>query len=240
MIEINLLPDVKQEFLRARQTRNSVISISIIAGLASIALVVVLAMVLAGQTAVDSFASNRINDEYEKLSSVDDLSEMVTIKEQLGSIDAQHASKTMTSRMFSVLQIINPSGGNSVQFSSVGLVPAEHTLRLEGLTTNGYPAVEALKKTIENTQIEFMRDDERISEPLATRVSVGETSLAEDAEGRRVVRFEVTIASNEVLFSNQAKDMRIRGPSGRIDVTDSRVGIPESLFTAAPREDDDE
>lgn len=240
MIEINLLPDVKQEFLRARRMRNTVISMSILIGLASAALVVALLLILGVQAGREALADNNIKDEYAKLSSVDDLSELVTLQAQLGSIGELHDNKTMTSRMFSMLQVINLGGSNNVQFSTVVLTPEDNTIRLEGSTPHGYNAVEALKKTITNTNLEFRQDGESITEPMAARVSIGDTTLGEDASGRRVVRFEVVIDSNEVLFSNQVRNMRILGPDRRIDVTDSRIGVPESLFAAPPTEDEDE
>ena len=49
MIEINLLPNVKRELLKTRAMRNRVISISFLVGGASIAAVVVLALILGSQ-----------------------------------------------------------------------------------------------------------------------------------------------------------------------------------------------
>lgn len=51
MIEINLLPNVKRELLKTRAMRNRVISISFLVGGASIAAVVVLALILGSQIA---------------------------------------------------------------------------------------------------------------------------------------------------------------------------------------------
>ena len=75
MIEINLVPDVKQELLRAQRTRTAVITISIISGLAAIGIVVLLLVYVFGVQAVRSgLADNAIKEQSEKLASVEDLS----------------------------------------------------------------------------------------------------------------------------------------------------------------------
>lgn len=238
MIEINLLPDVKQEFIRAKRLRNTVISISMIAGLAAGGVVVLLLVILGVQGAREAMADRTIEKEYAELKAVEDLNELVTLREQLENIGSQHASKTVTSRLFRVLEAINPPETNrQVQFSSIKIVPAERSIVVEGATPNGYTAVESVAKTILNTKIEYERDGELTSEDLASSLQVDDTALRDNTDGRKVVTFKIQIQVNEVLFSNQAKKLETIGPSGRHDVTDSRVGVPESLFTPVVTED---
>ncbi len=243
MIQINLLPDVKQEFLRARRTRNVAISVSILAALGSGAVVVALLLILGVQAGREVLADNAIKDRYAQLQQVEDLPEMVTLQNQLGTIGAQHGDKTMDSRLFGLLQAINPSQPNDVQFTAVTLDPEASILRLEGIADNSYPAVETLKKTIDNTDVEYRAqdDNEVVTESLATRVTIGESSFGESADGDRVLRFEMTIEYQPALFTNEYSRARIIGPERRIDVTDSRIGVPDSLFAdRVPDEDTEE
>lgn len=240
MIQINLLPDVKQEFIRAKRTRNTVISISIIAGLAALGIVVLMLMLLATQALRDSAATKDIDNRFEELRAIEDLSELVTLREQLENIGEQHKNKTVTSRLFSILNASNPAERNlQVKFSSVSLIPVEQILVVEGSTVNGYRAVEAMAKTVLNTKIEFEGDGEKNTENLASSVEVGETSLRDDSGGAEVT-FSVRIIVNPILFNSQVKKLVIVTPSGKVDVTDSRVGVPESLFTSTTKEGDDE
>lgn len=232
MIQINLLPDVKQEYLRARRTRNMAISMSILAGIGSVAVVVLLLIVLGIQAGREVLADNGIKSEYQSLSKVSDISELVTLQNQLDKIGSQHEVKSMNSRLFNTLQAINPSKPNNVQFTGVILDPETETLRLEGVAEGGYPAVETLKKTIQNTDIEFVSNQQTVTEDISTKVAVGETSFGDDSQGRRVLRFEVFVTYNPLLFSNEAKSVEVQAPDRRINVTDSRIGIPDSLFTA--------
>ncbi len=237
MIQINLLPDVKLEYLRARRMRNLVISGAVIAGLASAGVVVLLLLFLGVQAGREVIADNGIEREYEKLSQVENLSELVTLQNQLDVIGSQHLTKTVNSRLFSVIQGVNPSGSDKVQYTTVVIDPIAKTLEIEGVARGGYAAVETFKKTIDNTDIEFVRDQVQATEDIATNVSIGETSFGESSGGDRVLQFKVTVTYNELLFSNQAGSMRIITPERRIDVTDSKAGVPNSLFTTPPKEE---
>jgi len=73
MIEINLIPNVKRELLKTRAMRNRVISVSFLIGGASIAAVVVLAVILGGQIAAEAVQNSGIKDRNDKLMSVEDL-----------------------------------------------------------------------------------------------------------------------------------------------------------------------
>src|SRR5665648_1216883 len=79
MISINLVPDVKQELIRAQRVRSAVISLAIVAGIIVIAVVVVLSVyVFAVQTVRSSLADNSIKSESKTLSDVPDLSDALT------------------------------------------------------------------------------------------------------------------------------------------------------------------
>ena len=234
MIQINLVPDIKQEFLRARKVRNLAISLSTLIGVASVALVVVLSIVLGIQYGLERYVDGQIDKSYAELTQNEDLSDIVTIQNQLGTISGQHDNKSMDSRLFAVLSAINPSAPDDSQFTSVKLIPDEATLEIEGMTSGGYPATVALKKTIENTSISYtdLAFDEAQTAPLATSVAIDESNYAEDSDGRRVVRYKISIAYNDILFGNTAKKLQIVAPTKNIDVTDSRLRVPDSLFAA--------
>ena len=235
MIQINLIPDIKQEYLRAQRTRNMAISIAILAGLAAVGLVVFLGLILGGQYVLDTQAKSKIKDEYQKLASVEDLSEILTIQNQLSVLPNQHETSTRDSRLFAVIDAVNPAAPNDVTFSSVKLDPASNVVTLEGSAKGGYPAVETLKKTIESTKFEYSSkdDDEISSEPLASSVGIESTNLGEDNNGQKVLRFTISFEYARDLFVNTVANAKVVSPTKRVDVTDSKTRVPESLFQAS-------
>lgn len=231
MIEINLVPDVKQELIKAQRVRASVISIAILVGLAAVGVVVLLAVwVFAIQTARGVLTDNTIKTESEKLSSVEDIDDTLTIQNQLSKLPAMHDSKSIDSRLFDILTTINPPEPNTVAITNVALDSEAKTIKLEAQARNGYPALEVFKKTIAATRFQFTEDGEKQSVQLADQMSDSDRSYGEDASGAKVLRFTLTFVYPEQLFSRTAKDALIVAPE-RSNVTDSFLGVPESLFT---------
>ena len=153
MIQINLVPDVKQEMLHAQRMRNVAISLSIVIGLVAVGVVVALALILGGQVAVQKIEEGQINSGYSKLSSISDLDSALTIQNQLGAISSQNDKRTIDSRLLDVLAAINPPAPNDVKLSKVTLDPTQNTITLDVSAVGGYPATDVFSKTIHNNTI---------------------------------------------------------------------------------------
>ena len=231
MIEINLLPNVKRELLKTRAMRNRVISISFLVGGASIAAVVVLALILGSQIAAEAVQSGVIKDRNDKLMAVEDLNKVVTIQHQLTKINEQHSGKKINSRIFDVVTAVNPVAPNNVSFSDIKVNPESKTITLEGSAVNGYSALETLKKTILNTKIQTTDGDKSSEVSLTKEIKDGDTSFGENSEGKKVLQFSFSFEyAEELLAPANNGTVSVLTPTGKVDVTDSRQGIPDSLF----------
>lgn len=231
MIEINLLPNVKRELLKTRAMRNRVISISFLVGGASIAAVVVLALILGSQIAAEAVQNGVIKDRNDKLMAVEDLNKVVTIQHQLTKINEQHSRKKLNSRIFDVVTAVNPVAPNNVSFSDIKVNPESKTITLEGSAVNGYSALETLKKTILNTKIQTTDGDKSSEVSLTKEIKDGDTSFGENSEGKKVLQFSFSFEyAEELLAPANNGTVSVLTPTGKVDVTDSRQGIPDSLF----------
>ncbi|QWQ31515.1 hypothetical protein KOY49_00540 [Candidatus Minimicrobia vallesae] len=231
MIEINLLPNVKRELLKTRAMRNRVISISFLVGGASIAAVVVLALILGSQIAAEAVQSGVIKDRNDKLMAVEDLNKVVTIQHQLTKINEQHSGKKINSRIFDVVTAVNPVAPNNVSFSDIKVNPESKTITLEGSAVNGYSALETLKKTILNTKVQTTDGDKSSEVSLTKEIKDGDTSFGENSEGKKVLQFSFSFEyAEELLAPANNGTVSVLTPTGKVDVTDSRQGIPDSLF----------
>lgn len=240
MIQINLIPDIKQELLRAQRTRRTAISISIFIGLAAAGLVVILAVLLGVQLVHQNITKANITKEYNTLKNVDSIEDVLTIQNQLKTLQSYQDTRTMDSRIFDVLTAINPVSPNNVSFSSVKLDPTEDTITIEGSAANGYAATETLRKTILNTKVESGSGDSLESTDLTSDVTIGETSYGEAADGTRVLSFTISFTYPKGLFDNSLKNIKIVTPTAKSDVTDSKTRVPESLFTQRASSSDGE
>ena len=231
MIEINLLPDVKRELLKTRAMRNRVISISFLVGGVSIATVVVLALILGSQFAAEAVQNKVIKDRNDKLMAVEDLNKVVTIQNQLTKINEQHSRKKINSRIFDVVTAVNPVTPNNVSFSDIKVNPESKTITLEGSAVNGYSALETLKKTILNTKVQTTDGDKSSEVSLTKEIKNGDTSFGENSEGKKVLQFSFSFEyAEELLAPANNGTVSVLTPTGKVDVTDSRQGIPDSLF----------
>ena len=241
MIQINLIPDVKREYLHARRTRDIAVSVSILVSIGAAGVVGIMLLFLSTQAAREYLADLTIKNEYETLSGVENLTDMVTIENQLSLISQQHAKKSMDSRLFSILQAVNPVAPNQVAFTTVTLDPVGKALTLEGQTAGGYSAFETLVKTIQNTNITYKLGGEgdEITSPIASEVIPGDSSYGIDSDNARVLRFELTVMYTDGLFDNTMQRIQIVAPARKVDVTDSKLRVPDSLFTV-PATDEEE
>ena len=231
MIEINLLPNVKRELLKTRAMRNRVISISFLVGGASIAAVVVLALILGSQIAAEAVQNGVIKDRNDKLMAVEDLNKVVTIQHQLTKINEQHSGKKINSRVFDVVTAVNPVAPNNVSFSDIKVNPESKNITLEGSAVNGYSALETLKKTILNTKVQTTDGDKSSEVSLTKEIKDGDTSFGENSEGKKVLQFSFSFEyAEELLAPANNGTVSVLTPTGKVDVTDSRQGIPDSLF----------
>ncbi len=243
MIEINLVPDIKQELLRAQRVRTTVISFSIVIGIIVAAVVVLLVLwVFAVQAGRGLYYDTNISDRSKALSSVPDVSNTLTIQNQLSKLSALHDAKNIDSRIFDILTTINPPAPNSIGITKASLDTAAKTITVEAQAANQFTALEMFEKTISATKFTYSQTSAgtdckqqtdklyTCSVPLASQLSNTSRSYGQDASGAMVVRFTLSFTYPDALFSRTVQDAKIVAPN-QTNATDSFVGVPSSLFT---------
>lgn len=237
MIEINLIPDVKQELLKTQRARARVISGSILVTIIALGILVALLIyIYAVQGVRSAVLDGQITDKGAEIAQVEDLSQVLTIQNQLSSISEYNNQKNMSSRVFDLVSAITPAGNNAVSFSRISVGPTltstgtqadsaqGGTIQLEGQTA-GYDSMEVFKKTIENTVLQYNDGDESLTTRLTQQVNAGEISYGEDAEGKRVLRFTLSFEYPAELFSPKLTNLTFKLDLNG-NVTDSYLNIP--------------
>lgn len=230
MIELNLVPDVKQELIKAKRVRTMVISGAIVVGLVSVGIVVLLAVYLFGVQALRStLADQKIDEQSAKLEKVPDLANMLTIQSQLSSISELHNQKNIDSRLFDVLTAINPAKPNQVVMSLVKVDAATKTIHIDAQAENGFLAADVFKKTILATKFSYDNSGETATDPLTDDATISSLSYGEDANGAKVLRFSVDFVYKDELFAYSSGKVAIVRPDKQ-NATDSYKFLPEALF----------
>ncbi len=229
MIEINLIPDVKQELIHAERIRSVVISASIVTGIVAIAIVVVLsAWVFGVQTVRSALDDNSIKSGGAQLAGVQDLSKVLTIQNQLTKISQLNDEKHVDSRVFDVLAAVIPPAPNDVKISNLVIDAPTNNISFEGQTA-GYDSLETFKKTIDGAVMTYTTDGQAQQTKLAADISTTDVSFGEDTTGQKVLRFTISFTYPDQLFSPTIPAVVIK-LTNQGNVTDSYLGIPKSIF----------
>ncbi|NTW61205.1 hypothetical protein HGB24_00770 [Candidatus Saccharibacteria bacterium] len=238
MIEINLIPNVKQELIKAQRIRTKVIASSILVGVISISVVTLLAVYIFGAQSLRGYLADKDIDTYSaKLKAVPDLSKMLTIQNQITKLKALNDNKKIDSRLFDLLAAIISPIPNDIRYSSLSIDSDQKTISIEAQSVNSagaYATAEIFKKTIEVAQVKYTDTDGKDQQVnVASNVSTSNVSYGEDASGQKVLRFTISFNYNDALFSPSSKDASVvivYSDGG--DFTDSRLGVPSTIFTS--------
>lgn len=121
MFEVNLVPDVKNEMIKALKIRNLILFICIVVSAAAIGVVLVLFSIKGGQDFALSQQDNKLKSLSQQLNSYDGIDEFLTIQDQLGKISSLSENKQAASRVFGILGVMLPQSAGRVTLSSLNV-----------------------------------------------------------------------------------------------------------------------
>lgn len=113
MIQFNLLPDVKLEYVKAQRTKHLLTLVSIVVSAASLG---ILAISLFSVDVVQKKSLHDLNNDISRYSSqlkdVKDLDKILTVQNQLGTLTGLHDQKPVVSRLFGYISQVTPQQAN--------------------------------------------------------------------------------------------------------------------------------
>lgn len=217
MIQFNLLPKVKLDYVKARRNKRMTVVVATLIGGAALGILLLLFMI------VQVFQEKRINDlskdietESSKLQSVTDLDKVLTIQNQLNSLTSLHDKKPVASRLTTYIQQITPEKvsiatlGVDFDLNAVSITGSADTIK----TINQF--VDTLKFTSYKSA-----DKEALAftSVVLTGFSKNETTKA---------TYQINFNYDPAIFSS-ASGVKLVIPPGKI-TTRSITEKPESIF----------
>lgn len=139
--EINLVPDIKNEMIKALKLRNLIFFICIVVAAASVGVTVFFGVIAGGQQLAIDSKKSAIKTLENKLDSYSDLNDFLTIKDQLSNISEITSNKKVLSRTFNILSALLPTGADTIKISemNVNLSDTNPTLVFEAQANAGRP-----------------------------------------------------------------------------------------------------
>jgi Tfp pilus assembly protein PilN len=227
MIELNLLPDVKLEYIKAQRQRRLVMSVSILVTAVSVGLLLLLLSVGGLQKKHLNDLSDDIVRESSQLQQKKDINKILTVQNQLNSLTGLHDAKPAAKRLFEYLNQVTPT---EVDITSLDIDYTAQTISITG-TSDALASVNKYVDTLKFTKYTVGSDKTTalaFSNIVLASFGVGSNS---NSNGHNAT-YNVTLAYNPDIF-DVTKTIKLAVPSQV--TTRSEVDQPKDLFQDAPK-----
>jgi Tfp pilus assembly protein PilN len=207
MVQINLLPDVKQEYLKSQQTKHTVLVGAVVASLVSIALLLlVFVYVQFIQSMHRSNLQKDIDAGVQELKSQKSAVKIVTVQGALEQLPKLQNNKPLTSSLFAYLQAFTP---RDVSYNSVNMDVASKTITLEG-GANTSERVNVFANNLKSARFSYSKDGttQVISTPF-TNVVFSALSKAEQSDQGKSVSFSITFNYDPIMFNEGISNKKL-------------------------------
>jgi len=217
MIQFNLLPDVKLQYLRVRRTQHMVITVSIIAIAVSMFVMIVLIGTVDGIQKKDlSDLKGSIATDSDQLKSTPNVSKILTVQDQLEALTGLHNSEPVASRLFNYVKDVTPSAAS---ISQLNVDFTQNNVSITG-SAPSLDVVDTYTDTLKFTTFSVSGS----SSQSAAFSSVVLSSFSRDTAG---ANFTITANFNPTIF-NSADNVNLTVPD--IISTRSAIDQPTDLF----------
>lgn len=222
MIQLNLLPDVKIEYLRTTRNKRLVIGISLIVIAASVGVLLLLTSVVYGFQKKNLSDLNKDITTYNKqLKDTADLDKVLTIQNQLTSLTKLHEEKIDATRLFSYLTQLTPSAAS---ISQLDMDVAANTITIAG-NANTLDIVNTYIDTLKFTSYQTVGQDGTV-EGESTKAFTNVVLSQFSRTGSGAV-YTITVSYDPVIFNNTTQ-VKLTVP--KIISTRSLTEQPTDLF----------
>jgi len=227
MIQLNLLPDVKQEYIKAERSRRLVLTICIIVAAASVALLILLFSVDRLQKKHISDLTKDIKTRSTELQQKPQINKILTVQNQLNSLTALHDGKPAVSR---VAQYLNQTTPTQVDISSLNIDFTALTITITG-SADSLSSVNKYIDTLKFTT--YTTDQNSKSTKAFSNVVLSSFGLGTETAtpGSKPASYSITMSYDNNIFDSTQK-IELSVPS--LTTTRASVDQPTDLFRAAP------
>ncbi len=235
MIQFNLLPDVKLEYIRTKRTKRLVITVSVIVISACGFLLAVLAGTVYGLQRIHiSNLTEDIEQDTRTIQEIEDINRVLTVQNQLNTINSLHDDKPVVSRLFDFITTITPS---DVSINRLDVDFEESRIEISGETAS-LATVNKFVDTIKFTTYTVSVNGSDAEENLDNNGERAFSDVVLSSFGRAndETSYTIELSFDPVIFdSNQDVSLQI---SERI-TTRSEVERPQALFRTPDEEDNE-
>jgi len=228
MVQLNLLPDVKKEFLHAESVRRKTIAFSILISIIAAGLTVAFAFyVYAVQNVILSVQTSDIKNKSSQLNNVKDIDKYLVVQNQLASLSSLHNEKNNYSRLLDFLPRLNPAPPQNITLATLDVSSEDHTITFKGKVAD-YGSLTTFKDTLSNAEFTYQTDGEQQSATKLFTDVVITSATYQNTGNQTGVTFSVMATYNEEVFKQKNIDVNVTIPNK--ETTGSVVNSPQAIF----------
>lgn len=223
MVQFNLLPDIKIQYLKAKRQEHAVVLGAVVAIIISLTVFVLLMVVVHGLQKKNIRDLNAdIKAASEELKATPDLSKILTVQNQLGALTMLHDEKAIASRLFDYLSRVTPDEASiaklEVDFSA-------NTMTISGDAAN-LSVVNKYADTLKFTTYTTEKSSDK-------KNAFSEVVLSNFSRDKDKTTYSITLKFDPVIFDGTEK-VTLTVP--QIISTRSQVAKPNALFQRTEEE----
>lgn len=196
MVQFNLLPDVKLQYIRVERTKKLVYTIAGLVSVISLALfLIALVSVDVLQKSEMNSAGTSVDKASSQLKGITQVNNIITVQNQLKSLVSLHQNKNITSRIFTYLPQLTPA---NVSINKLDLDLTKDTMDISG-TANSQQDVNTFVDTLKFATYKVASTDT----PKAAFTSVVESGFSITANN---ISYSISVQYDPKLFANNLLD----------------------------------
>lgn len=222
MIQLNLLPDVKIQYIKAQRTKRLVMAASFIVGGVSFGILAILFLATSFQQQHLNNLDKDIREKSEQLKAEKDIDRILTVQNQLGAIDSLHAQKPAVNRLGNFLPKLTPK---NVTISNLEISFTESTVIIDG-NAKSIKKVNEFIDTLKFT--DYNQGDETSKAFSEVILASFQRSSSEESAGEDPVNYQITFSFDPVIFDN-TKKINLTVPK-TVTTQSSDRPDPDSIF----------
>lgn len=223
MVQFNLLPDIKQEFIRARRTKRLVMAVAIL--LSAISLIIFIILLIIVDVAQKTNLSNLdkdIQSSKSQLTGTTNLNQILTVQNQLNSLPALNNQKPAASRLFGYVKQWTPLN------AAINRLDIDYTLYTVSITGTA-DTVDTVNTFVDT--LKFTTYNVTASNGAKTTAKAfSNVVLGSFSRSANQTSYTITLSFDPLIFDN-TNTVALTVPN--IISTRSEVNQP-ALFQAAP------
>lgn len=217
MIQFNLLPDVKQAYIKAKRRKHLIVtSCSSVIGVCLLILALLFGYVNFGQKQHLNALSKDINAQVKNLQDTQDLDKILTVQNQLSVLSSLHDDKPVASRLFTYLTQTTPS---EISISKLDVDFQAHTMKVSG-SSSTLNNVNQFADTLKFT--DYTKGDDEAKQKAFSDVVLSSFGRTETA-----ANFAIDLTFDPLIFDS-SEEVKLVVPS----TVTTRSEIEKPVFEA--------